>query len=445
MGVLMQAFYWDCPKIEQVEKGWWKRVSTEVSKLASAGFTALWLPPAGKAANIGGMSMGYDVYDYYDLGSFDQKGSRETWFGSETDLRALIKNAHDSRLKVYADMVLNHCNGADAEEVNLRDGQKRWTKFNPKSGKFTRDWTCFNPSPYTEDDPGAFGTMPDFCHINPRVSTNMLNIAKWLIEDVGYDGLRYDFVKGFASWIVRAIHDRIYQRGGQPVDIFGVGECWDQDEFIDAWLDSVNNWSNHRVGCFDFPLRYRLKDLCDSYGFSLRTLENPGVLVKERPLEAVTFVDNHDFRGGDGGEEIILDKILAYAYILTHEGYPCVFWKDYFRYGLGAPGLPTGIEALVKAHENYAAGGTNNLWVDDVFYAMERTGFGNQPGLVFALNNAGDTQTRQLHTRFRGQLKPVAWGDRSAALASQPVRLDADGNAQVTVAPRSYIVLAPTG
>jgi alpha-amylase len=444
MGVLMQAFYWDCPKIEQVEKGWWRRVSTEVAKLAKVGFSALWLPPAGKAANIGGMSMGYDVYDYYDLGTFDQKGSKETWFGSEGDLRALIKTAHDFHIKVYADMVLNHCNGADEQEVNLRDGQKRWTKFNPKSGKFTRDWTCFNPSPYIEDDPGSFGTMPDFCHINPRVSTNMLNLAKWLVEDVGYDGLRYDFVKGFASWIIRAIHDRTYRRNGNVIDVFGVGECWDGDNFIDAWLDSVNNWSTHSVCGFDFPLRYRLKDMCDVYGFSLRNLENGGVLVKDRPLQAVTFVDNHDFRGGDGGDEIVNDKILAYAYILTHEGYPCVFWKDYFRYGLAAPGEPTGIEALVKAHEKYAGGATKNLWVDDVYYAMERTGFGDHPGLVFALNNAGEVQTRRLETQFRGQLRPVAWGDRSANLAATPAQLDADGAAQVSVGPRSYVVLAPT-
>jgi len=442
MGVLMQAFYWDCPRIEQAEKAWWKRVSGEVAALSKAGFTAMWLPPASKAANIGGMSMGYDVYDYYDLGSYDQKGSKETWFGSEAELRALIKAAHESNLKVYADLVLNHCNGADEEEVNLRDGQKRWTKFTPKSGRFTRDWTCFNPSPYAEDDPGAFGTMPDFCHINPRVSTNMLNHAKWLIEEVGYDGLRYDFVKGFASWIIRAIHDRKYQRGGRPVDIFGVGECWDGDNFIEQWLDSVNKWSTHTVGGFDFPLRYRLKDLCDGYGFSLRTLENGGVLVKDRPTQAVTFVDNHDFRGGDGGPEIVNDKILAYAYILTHEGYPCVFWKDYFHYGLASPGQPTGIEALVKAHEKYAGGDTQNLWVDDVFYAIQRTGFEKQPGLVFALNNSGDTQTRQVQTRFRTKLTPVAWGDRSATLVKS-LQPDVDGNCVLTVGPRSYVVLEP--
>ena len=76
MGVIMQAFYWDCPREE-------KRVRVvelccdEAPELEEAGFTALWLPPASKAANVGGMSMGYDVYDYYDLGKYPQKAVRK--------------------------------------------------------------------------------------------------------------------------------------------------------------------------------------------------------------------------------------------------------------------------------------------------------------------------------------------------------------------------------
>ena len=48
----------------------------------------------------------------------------------------------------YADMVINHNSGGDEEETNPLDGQKRWTKFNPKSGTFPRDWNCFHPSRY---------------------------------------------------------------------------------------------------------------------------------------------------------------------------------------------------------------------------------------------------------------------------------------------------------
>lgn len=443
MGVLMQSFYWDCPATDHQEFQWWNFVASKLPELQKAGITALWLPPASKAGNIGGMSMGYDVYDYYDLGKYDQKGSVKTWFGSEDELCSLIKGAHKRGMKVYADLILNHNNGADGQELNPILERERWTRFSPKSGLFTRDWTCFNPSPYPEITNAAFGDMPDLCHINPRVSTGILNHAKWLIETIGFDGFRYDFVKGFGAWIVRAIHARTYVRDRQAVDIFGVGECWAGDDYIDSWLDSVNSWAVHRVSAFDFPLRYRLKDLCDTYGFSLRTLAGYGVLAKERPFEAVTFVDNHDFRGGDS-PEIVNDKMLAYAYILTHEGYPCVYWKDWFNYGLAQPGLPSGIERLVQVHESNGGGRSNLLYVDDVLYVMEREGFGDQPGLVFVLNNSGGVLRTRVRTCFRNKtLKPMAWRGRNSLMTPQTQTTDADGWCEVEAPQRGYVVYGP--
>jgi alpha-amylase len=90
MGVMMQAFHWDCPRVDGKEFAWWNFVRDEIPGLASVGFTALWLPPVHKAANIFGPSMGYDPYDYYDLGEFDQKGSVKTWFGAREELQELI-------------------------------------------------------------------------------------------------------------------------------------------------------------------------------------------------------------------------------------------------------------------------------------------------------------------------------------------------------------------
>lgn len=438
MGVLMQAFYWDCPREEQQEFTWWKHLKGKAKELGKAGFTALWLPPAGKGANIGGMSMGYDVYDYYDLGTHDQKGSVKTWFGSEEELRDLIKAAHTAKLTVYADLVLNHNNGADAAELNPIINQMRWTRFTPQSKLFTRDWTCFNPSPYPNPNPGTFGDMPDLCHTNPRVMTGILNHAKWLIQEIGFDGFRYDFVKGFGGWMIRAIHDRSYARDGKPVSLYGVGECWDNDATIDAWLDSVNNWTDNRVGAFDFPLRYRLKDLCDTPGYSLRSLVAGGALYNERPLEAVTFVDNHDFRDRD---EVTNDKMLAYAFILTHEGYPCVYWKDYFTYGLAQPGEPSGIERLVAVHESHAGGQTNILWLDDGFYVMERSGAGKQPGLLMVLNNAAGLRQEWVRSCFGNKtLRPLAWRAAEAIFDPQPVTVDSDGWCCISLLPRGYVV-----
>jgi len=443
MGVLFQAFYWDCPKREGKEFEWWNFVKSKIPELGGAGFTALWLPPANKAANLGGMSMGYDVYDYFDLGGFDQKGTVKTWFGAQGELVALIDEAHRYGLQVYADLVLNHNSGADEQQDNPILGQPRWTKFTPKSGRFPRDWTCFHPSPYEEVSDPTFGDMPDLCHKNPRVCGEILTHAKWLVEEIGFDGFRYDFVKGFGGWLIRALHDLEYRRGDGTVTIFGVGECWDRDEFIDIWLDSVNCWSSHHAGAFDFPLRYRLKELCDCYGFSLRRLAEGGTLMKDRPQEAVTFVDNHDFRD-DRNPEIVGDKMLAYAVILTHEGYPCVYWKDYLVYGLALPGEAGGIERLVKVHEQYAGGGTSLLSVDDNLYVMQRDGHESLKGLILVLNNLGEGNGRRVRSRWRNaRLVPQAWRGKDALAAPQAVTTDGDGWVELAAPPRGYVVYVP--
>ncbi|WP_211204027.1 alpha-amylase [Chloroherpeton thalassium] len=384
---MMQAFYWDCPRVEGQEFLWWEYVKEKIPALAQAGFSALWLPPAHKAPNINGLSMGYDPYDYYDLGEYDQKGYVKTWFGSKRELLDLIDLAHSYQLSVIADIVINHNNGADAEEVNPIDGHTRWTLFSqPKSGKFLRSWDCFHPTHYETWDDGTFGDMPDLCHRNPYVYTEILKLAKWLIEDIGFDGFRYDFVKGYGTWIIKAIQEQRYTKNGQPFKPYGVAENWSSDREIEDWLNEVNNWNDNPVDAFDFPLRYQLKNLCDVYGFSLKNLIGSHTVFYDKPFGAVTFVDNHDFRGDDT-PQITHDKLLAYSVILTHEGYPCVFWQDYYSWDLAKEGSPNGIAALIEAHEQFAAGSTSTLWLDDNLYIMQRTGFENKPGLIFVLNN----------------------------------------------------------
>ena len=222
---------------------------------------------------------------------------------------------------------------------------------------------------------------------------------------------------------------------------YGVGECWDSERTIDDWLDAVNAWSDNPVGAFDFPLRWRLQSMCDDYGFSLRTLTAPGVLVWDRPTQAVTFVENHDVARSS---PIINDKLLAYAFILTHEGYPCVFWQDYFNYDLGQPGNLSGIAALVQAHEKYAGGATQVLYVDDDLYIMQRTGAGNQPGLILVLNNDAVWRGLIVQTRWQNtHMKPVAWRGTADLGVPQEKWTDGSGTTDFWAPPRGYAVYAP--
>ncbi len=439
----MQSFYWDCPRLEEKEFEWWNLLKSKVKTLKDAGFTALWLPPACKAANLGGMSMGYDPYDYYDLGEIDQKTSIPTWFGSRTQLEELIQEAHENDMQVYADMVLNHTNGADEMEINEFDGETRWTKYNPSSGKFSRDWTCYHPTYFERMDDQVFEGMPDLCHRNPYVYDELMEYVRWLIEEIGFDGLRYDFVKGYGAWVITAILERLYKKNGKTgFSPFGVGEYWDSDTSITEWLRQTNAFSDNPVRAFDFPLRGRLKELCDTYGFSLKGLTERGTLLTNGLAQlSVTFVENHDIVRTDA---IVNDKMLAYAYILTHEGYPCVFWQDYFNWDLAQDENNSGIAALVGVHEQFAGGHTDILYCDDDLYIMQRRGTFDQKGLVFVLNNSARWNGRLVNTQWAStRFIPNAWRGKDNADTPFEQWTDGSGSAEFWAPPRGYVVYTP--
>ena len=288
--------------------------------------------------------------------------------------------------------------------------------------------------------------MPDLCHRSPYVYENLMAYGETLIADLGFDGFRFDFVKGYGAWLAKSMQERRYARGGALVSPFGVGEAWSSDREIADWLDEANRWSDNPMCAFDFPMRYRLKDLCDAYGFKVRALVEPGALCMDAATQAaaVTFVDNHDFRGGDS-PPIVNDKLLAYAFVLTMPGYPTVFWQDWFEYGLAQPGTKSGIAALVAVHEKYAGGDLVVRWADDDLLVAERLGWGAQPGLVLVLNNRGDGWNGQWvdTSRARTRYVPMAWRGRNDTNVPQDSWTQPDRRGQFWAPPRGYAVYVP--
>ena len=441
---MMQAFYWDCPKTDNKEHEWWNFIAEHVEALGKSGFGALWLPPVNKGAS--NTSMGYDPYDYFDLGDFDQKGGTKTWYGNRAELVTLIEKARANGMGCYADMVLNHNSGADEEEKNPLDGEMRWTKFNPKSGRFPRDWNHFHPSRYEQTmvEGENFAGFPHLCHRNPEVYAAIYEYARMLIEELKFEGFRFDFVKGFGGWMIGMLAKYKYVKDGEEFSPYVVGEHWSGTQDIDTWLDKVNAVTDSRIAAFDFPLRYKLKDVCDQPHYDLRNLTDGGCVLMKRPAHAATFVENHDM----GDNAIVNDKLMAYSFIMVHEGYPCIFWYDYYNNGLGRGGTPNGIDALIEAHHKYAGGDSQVLHVDPDLYIMQRIGWKDEetdkPGLVYVLNNLGDQWSgTSVKTQWKNQrFVPVAWDGHDEAWPDERTT-DGDGRAEFPAPPRGYAVYVP--
>ena len=162
----------------------------------------------------------------------------------------------------------------------------------------------------------------------------------------------------------------------------------------------------------------------------------------DRSAQAVTFVENHDVVRDS---PIINDKLLAYAFILTHEGYPCVFWQDYFNWDLAQPNNRTGIDALIKIHEQNAAGPTQVLYMTDDLYVMQRPGDGDHSGLIFVLNNRGTWNGAWVQTRWANtRLIPAAWRGRDDSGVPEEKWTNESGWVDLWAPPRGYVVYLPS-
>ena len=407
-GVIFQAFYWDAPSDGQNQ--WWNRLSQQSHELSKSGFSAIWLPPALKCAS-GGYSVGYDPFDDYDLGSKDQRGSIPTHWGTKTSLVNAVATFRANGLDVYLDMVLAHRGGDD--------GNKNFYYLNARgdalTGRFAKSANDFT----TQDS--MFGRQIN--HYSPYMRKGLIEAGQWQAETLGTQGMRFDHVKGVPADFLGE-----YLTTGSLQNQFAFVEYWDEDPFV------LSNYLSHglfgRASVLDFPLWGKLKAMANAKGFfNLRELVHAGYVARDA-RSAVTFVENHDT---DRSFPTVSNKTLSYAFILTSEGYPTVFWKDYYDYG-----LKPAIDTLLWIHNILASGSTIYRWADDDFLVYERQG---GPKLLVGLNDNMVASRREwVATSFGPKVKLVDYSGGHGEIETND-----QGWAYLEVKPNSYAAYAPKG
>lgn len=447
---LIQFFDWYCKG--SGDTGHWQHFRQEIPSLIKLGITDVWLPPAYKGTR-GALSEGYDVYDIYDLGEFDQKGTVPTKYGSKQDYIEAISEARKSGLKVYVDIVLNHMGGAEeTEKIIVRevDPENRlkflsepmeieaYTKFlfpgrKDKYSSFKWDQHCFTGidhavghdkpaiysicnewgegwEPLVHNEKGNFDylILNDIEMRNPAVREELKKWIKWYYDTVPFDGVRLDAVKHINPAFFNEWLDYL----GTEVDsaIKAIGEYWLSDDLpvLLKYLEATNE----RMSLFDAPLHHNFSEasvLRENY--DLRKIFDDS-LVAVKPDLSVTFADNHDTQPLQSLEEYTEQwfKPHAYALILLREkGFPCVFYPDIYgsRYsGKNKGGDDCDIElapikelpSLLRLRREKAYGVQTDHWLDKNCIGWERAGVADIPGsgLVVLLSNAALPQKKHI-------------------------------------------------
>ncbi|MGD8779793.1 MAG: alpha-amylase family glycosyl hydrolase [Ignavibacteria bacterium] len=582
--VMMQAFYWEPPvDAANFNGSWWDTLASKANSLSEAGFTGMWVPPPSKG-NWGITDMGYGLFDHYDLGNYNQKGTTETRFGSRSELEAMIDSMHNNDIEVYADIILNHIYGnedqleenpavryyvfheaftngsqhvpyptnevvykirnapagyyyikikgyqLDCSDENERgydcnidwdgsgtqattwwesepnDGNGNWNSFDVSGGtvwghidddcddvdeyriylssahdieirllarreatpfewqwadqtngyypfevwdgnsmewtdsieawtqtginyvthtgtgepNYSWNWTHFHPVDSLDwlGDGGCcdeiitntkwFGN--DLNTFSSTVQTRLKNWGYWMADEVGFDGFRLDFVRGFQeSFAADWVNNLPLLSGNQR---FIVAEYWGNAQVIHDWVDSMET-NGADADAFDFPLKFTLTSMCNNNqsGFDMANLNHAGMVRNNTGqtmsgTQIVTFPENHD-SGKEHDKWITQDWKMAYAYLLTHEGRPCVFYPHYYgvtqkdhedtTITVTAPSsLQTDINKLIYVRNTYLGGSLTVLsevgspWhPGDTWhvYVARRAGNGTKSGAITVLNN----------------------------------------------------------
>lgn len=469
--VMMQAFEWDTP----ADGGYYKFLKENAKKIKDAGIDALWLPPMCKGG--GDQDVGYGIYDLWDLGEFDQKGTVRTKYGTKKELLEAIDELHKNEIKVYADVVLNHKGNADFEEEfmarmvdqNNREKDvsedmkiKAWTGFNfpGRAGKysdFVWHYYHFTGVDYdantdtkaifrvlgdgkywdegVSDEKGNFDYLmnADIDHSHPEVREEIFKWVDWFMEETGVDGFRYDALKHISDEFIYELSKHIMDV--KKDDFYLFGEYWQYDEGqIDGYLDDTD-W---KIDLFDVPLHFHFQEASKSNGnYDMRNIFN-NTIVKNHPLQAVTFVDNHDSQPGQSLDSWVEDwfKEIAYSLILFRkDGYPCIFAGDY--YGLKGEikkdPLKEMIDKMLDVRKKYAFGDQDDYFDDpQVVGWVRRTD--DKTSSLAVLISIGDMSEKQM---FVGEEEAgKTYIDLSGNNKNQ-VTIDEDGNGIFNVGPGS--------
>lgn len=333
-GVMLQGFYWD-----SFEETQWNKLESQADEFAGY-FDMIWVPQSGKCLETWN-TMGYTPYYYFNHNSS---------FGTEQQLRSMIATFKQKGIDTMADVVINHHNttgwfGFPAEEYKGVTYQLQSTDIvaNDDNGKAAAQAAKEGVSLSPNNDEGEnWDGMRDLDHKSPNVQNIMRVYAKYLVDDLGYAGFRYDMVKGF-----HGSHVADYNQAAGVK--YSVGEYWDSNYNIQQWIKSTA----YASAAFDFQFKYNIRDAVDAGDWS--KLYSTNNLMHDPAFRqyAVTFTENHDTQvraDGTSSGPLRKDTLAANAYMLAMPGTPCVFLKHYMAY-------PSEIKAMIAARK--LAGITN--------------------------------------------------------------------------------------
>lgn len=330
--VMLQTFYWNSQTLTKYGRTKWVDLLKDTAAISQS-FDMVWFPPSASGGGVG----------YYPKRWCDQSGD----WGTTSVLKTLIASLHRGGTKVLADIVVNH-----------HASSSGWGSFSSENfGSYgtyylTQSDICAGDEAFTDSKSNIKGSSnhgaadtgdnEGGCRDLDHTSVNVQNCVKaytqWMRTEMGYDGFRYDMVKGYHGRYVA-----MYNRASAPE--FSVAECYDGSP---ATLKAYIGASDSTTFVFDFSAKFNAFNggIAKSSYANLRYQTSKLFRMAGFGRFCVTFIDNHDtFERSDSQDNEFYQynctltdptpsKLIlqANAYLLANPGVPCVFWPHWVTF-----------------------------------------------------------------------------------------------------------------
>jgi len=198
---------------QHTQEGTFKAFENDIPRLKKMGIDILWLMPinpVGEENRKGTLGSYYAVKDYMAV---------NPEFGTEEDLKSLIKTAHDNGMKVLLDWVANHT----AWDHVWTEKHKDWYTLS-EAGEFV---------PPVED----WSDVIDLDYMNSDMREAMLDAMKYWVEEFDIDGYRCDV----AEMVPMDFWDNVRKELDAIKPVFMLAEGEDPELHINAF-DMSYGW-----------------------------------------------------------------------------------------------------------------------------------------------------------------------------------------------------------
>lgn len=375
--IMLQGFYYDSYTDKGYGRTKWSDMINQANEIAET-FSMVWLPPSAKSEG----GTGYHP---------KQWSNQSSDWGTVNALKAYIKALKDAG---EANNPTGHCYAIADIVINHKSGNYGWVDLMNEDFGTYGSFTFYESTKYSSyickddeatrassDQGGPYGcngskdqgydtqceasggycASRDLDHSNTTLQNAIKAYLKWMKGEIGYNGWRYDLVKGYLG-----SYTKMYNAAGGAY--YSVGEYWDGSfDALKYWLQQTG-WTST---AFDFCLKYNALNnglAANNYGAMAGYGSFAGLAgATETKRYATTFVDNHDtFRDTNkfGG-----DWTKANAYIIAGPGIPCVFYPHWVM-------CKEAIKQMAKAR--YACGihseSTCSTSSNGSYYKCETTG-----------------------------------------------------------------------